>query len=343
MQSNNAHSYSDIADYQRCAKKYWYRVVNNLQSKKKSDTLRLGDMIHQMLRDFFLVLRDTGDRDDAAYAVQELWEKLGDWEEYPTLFEEEVFAQAALASEAERIVSYYISKVDFADWEILHVEEQFIVTLDTGAVVSFTPDLVVRDPSGAVWVVDHKSTSRMPSDGVPFGDLQAMLYLVGVTALYPECAGFIYNRLRKKEPTAPRLTKTGDKRVANLARIDTTYDVLFTFLRDEAPDLLDDPTHRARLAELRDDDGRWFWTEQIYSNEHAMTTILNEVASTIKTMEEDGTYARHLVEDNGWNSCSKCPFSRVCQADLLGWNTEQVLSEDYEVRDAKNFYEEAST
>ena len=339
MNASNPHSYGDIATYQRCAKKYWFRVINNLQHKKRSTNLVLGDVIHQMLRDFFLDLRDGVPQPEDS--LERTWNKLlEEVESY--MFEDELTEALDLMNTAERIVYAYIQKVDFAEWEILHVEEEFIVTLDTGAVVSFTPDLVVRDPSGAVWVVDHKSTSRMPTEGVPFGDLQAMLYLVGVSALYPETAGFIYNRLRKKEPTAPRLTKTGDKRVANLARIDTTYDVLLAFLQDEAPDLIDDPTHRARLAELRDDDGRWFWTEQIYRNENAMATILNEVASTIETMGKDETFARHLVEDNGWNSCSKCPFARVCQADLLGWDTELVLNEDYEVRDQKNPYEEVS-
>lgn len=56
-------------------------------------------------------------------------------------------------------------------------------------------------------------------------------------------------------------------------------------------------------------------------------------------MDEDTTYARNLYEDNGWNSCSKCPFARLCQADLLGWNTDQILNEDYEPRDPKNPYE----
>ena len=334
---SEATSYSDIDTYMRCAKKYWFRVVNNLQRKERNLNLTLGDAIHQMLRDFFLALRDN---DEPEHSVERTWQRLlEEMEVY--LFEDEMVNAPDLLNEAARIVGFYVSKVDFSNWEILHVEEEFIITLDTGAVVSFTPDLVVRDPSGSVWVVDHKSTSRMPSDGVPFGDLQAMLYLVGVSALYPETAGFIYNRLRKKEPTAPRLTTTGDKRVANLNRIDTTYEVLFQFLTDEAPDLLDDLKHRQRLAELRDSDGRWFWSEQIYKNEHAMSTILDEVASTIKTMGKDETFARHLVEDNGWNSCSKCPFVRVCQADLLGWNTEQVLAEDYEIRDKKNPYQEA--
>ncbi len=336
---SEATSYSDIDTYMRCAKKYWFRVVNRLQRKERSTVLTLGDAIHQMLRDFFLALRDG--EADPTEVLDRTWHELIEVAQSYS-FEDELVTAEALLDEARRIVMYYVSKVDFSSWEILHVEEEFEVTLDTDAVISFTPDLVVRDPSGAVWVVDHKSTSRMPSDGVPFGDLQVMLYLVGVSARYPETTGFIYIRLRKKEPSTPRLTKTGDKRVANLARIDTTYEVLLTFLQDEAPDLLNQTDHRARLAELRDDEGRWFWSEQIYTNEHAMSTILDEVASTIKTMGKDETFARHLVEDNGWNSCSRCPFARVCQADLLGWNTEQVLSEDYELRDEKNPYTEAT-
>lgn len=335
--SNNARSFSDISTYQRCAKRYWFRVVNNLQKKKRSTDLFLGTAIHEIMKDYFIYLQvnSTTHYDQLAASVARLMDEFDE----TTEFEDEKAVAYDLIKEAADIVSRYIQSEDVSNWEVLHVEETFYATLDTGAVISFTPDLVVRDTSGTVWIIDHKSTSRMPTEGIPFGDFQSMLYLVGVQALYPECAGFIYNRLRKKSPTSPRLTKTGDKRVADLRRIDTTYEILKAFLVDEAPDLLDDEAHRIRLAELRDSTGRWFWSEAVYANENAIDTILDEVASTCKTMDEDTTYARNLYEDNGWNSCSKCPFARLCQADLLGWNTDQILNEDYEPRDPKNPYE----
>ena len=342
--SNNALSFSDIATYRRCPKKFFYRAINDLQKVKKSTNLYLGNLIHEMLKIYFLALQGGADYDEAWYRVIDEAERLGDWETFPDLFEDESREQGELAQQALDIVRRYIEQADFSEWEILHVEEQFYITLDTGIIISFTPDLVVRDPSGAVWVVDHKSTSRMPTEGIPFGDLQAMLYLAGVSSLYPECKGFIYNRLRKKVPTTPRLNKTKDKAsdiyyVNNLKHIDTTYDILLDFITVHAPELLTNQAHALRLAELREDTGRFFWTETVYKNETAIATIIEEVANTVEQAGADTVFSRNLYEDNGWNSCSACPFARLCQADLLGWDTTQILAEDYEPRDPKNSYE----
>ncbi|NIT79248.1 MAG: hypothetical protein GWN58_12880, partial [Anaerolineae bacterium] len=63
-----------------------------------------------------------------------------------------------------------------------HVEEEFYVTLDNGSVLSFTPDLVVQDRNGFVWIVDHKTTTALPTGEQPFADLQATLYYAGVKA-----------------------------------------------------------------------------------------------------------------------------------------------------------------
>lgn len=342
--SNNALSFSDIATYRRCPKRFFYRAINDLQRKKKSTNLYLGSEIHEMLKIFFLGLQGGQTREEAVWAVDLYVENLGDWETYPELFEDESIEQGVLANEAYAIVVRYLDQADFTDWEILHVEEQFYITLENGVVISITPDLVVRDPSGAVWVIDHKSTSRMPVDGIPFGDFQAMLYLAGVSAVYPETKGFIYNRLRKKLPTVPRLNKTINKEtglywVNNLKKIDTTYEMLMDFITAEAPVLLTNQDHALRLAELREDTGRWFWTETVYNNETAIDTIIEETSNTVQQAGADTVFSRNLYEDNGWNSCSKCEFARLCQADLLGWDTQQILLEDFEPRDAKNPYE----
>ena len=346
--SNNALSFSAIATYRRCPKKFFFREINDLQKIKKSTALYLGSEIHEMLKIYFLALQQGKDYDEAWWEVIDYKDTLGDWESYPDLFEDESIEQGVLAEEAFDIVQRYIKQADFTDWEILHVEEEFYITLDTGVVISFTPDLVVRDPSGSVWVVDHKSTSSLPTEGIPFGDLQALLYLAGVSSLYPETKGFIYNRLRKKVPTQPRLNKTKDKAsglyfVNNLNNIDTTYELLMDFLTRNAPELLADQRHALRIAELREDTGRFFWTETIYRNDEAIATIVEEAANTVEQANADTVFSRNLYEDNGWLSCSRCPFARICQADLLGWDITQILEEDYEVRDEKNPYESEVT
>lgn len=336
----NALSYSDINTYQRCPKKAYYRTVLGIQPKRRNPDLMRGISAHEILKVFFLGLQ-------GGLSTQEAWEEaklhslnlIDEAKDY--MFTDELFDMKQEVEHLVKILDRYIDR--YRDqWEILHVEETFYVTLDTGLIISFTPDLIVRDKrSKSVWIIDHKTTSAVPDSGLPFGDTQALLYYTGIKSLYPELAGFIFSRIRKKLPMEPRLTKTGDKRVADLQRIDTTYEVLRDFLTAEAPDLLSDPMHQRRMAELRDGNDRFLWTETIYVNETTAETILNDVeyvAQQIEQSAESGVWPRSLREDRGYTSCSRCPYANLCHAEMVGWDVSG-LEDDFEPADPKNPYE----
>ncbi|KKK67140.1 hypothetical protein LCGC14_2957040, partial [marine sediment metagenome] len=305
----NGTSYSAINTYQRCPKLYFYKYVKNLQRNKRSVALTQGTDAHKFLQVFFLALQQGRHVSGAWDEVYAYTDELAAANKELT-FEDEHAEYVELLAETLQWIAGYCDQYG-EEWEVLHVEEEFLIMFETGEIITFTPDLVVRDRNGYVWIIDHKTTSAIPDSGIPFGDMQALLYYAGVQAIYPECRGFIFNRLRKKIPTQPRLTKTGDKRVADFKRIDTTYEVLRDFLVDEAPDLLNDPTHQQRLAELRDAPERWFWTETVYVNESTEEATLEDVAVVLGQMQaskEITAYPRNLQEDRGYLSCGKCAF-----------------------------------
>lgn len=341
MDGHNAISYSSIQTFRRCPNKYRYSQVLNLQRKARPTQLYQGILVHEALMTYYLSLRDADMPSKARSYVDDFFEDAYlSVTENPTLFSDEMADEVKIVEDSEDLVLRYLAKYD-DEWEVLHVEEQFIVQLDTGPVISFTPDLVVRDRNGFVWIIDHKTTSILPQGGAPYSDLQATLYYAGVKTLYPELRGFIFNKLRKKRPTTPKLTKTGKLRVADLDRIDTTYEVLRDFIMERAPQLMDDDRHRRRLAKLADEE-RFFWREQVVITDEQADTILYEAGITVAIMEQvaaGGWYPRTFQQDNGWNSCSKCEFSRLCQAELLQWDVDRVLEEDYEQRGPKNPYE----
>lgn len=339
--TQNATSYSEINTFQRCPKLAQYRYDYGIQPKTRSVNLTKGIEAHEILKDFFLGLQN-GLTMDAAWEVAEAnaWERIEGMKSYT--FEDELFDVEKEVEVLLWILQRYVDRYR-DEWEILHVEETFYLLLDGGETISFTPDLVVRDRNGTVWIVDHKTTSRIPDGGLPFGDTQALLYLAGVKSLYPETAGFIFNRIRKKIPTQPRLTKRAPIKVYDLARIDTTYEILRDFLKAEAPRLLEDGPHLRRLAELRDQPDRWFWTETVYASETQLATIVEEAAYWYRqyhAMQDTMVqWPRVLREDNGWNSCSRCSYQQLCYAELVGWDTDSLLESTYELADPKNPYE----
>ncbi len=337
----NGYSYSAINTYQRCPKQYEFKFVYKLQRKAKNVNLFNGINAHEWLKEFFLALQAGDSPDEAWRAVQKAAEETLEQARTVT-FDEELVKAETEVNTLLRVIENYTDQYQ-EEWEVLHVEEEFVLLLDNGAVITFTPDLVVRDRNGAVWIVDHKTTSGTVEEGLPFGDMQALLYYAGVKSLYPETAGFIFSRMRKKLPTQPRLAKTGKTRVADVARIDTTYEILRDFLQDKAPGLLSDPVHQRRLAELRDQGNRFFWTEQVYANDAAITAVVDDTAFIINQIRQSETWdkwPRHLLESRGYKDCRKCEFRSLCQAQMLGWDTTDLLLEEYEPRDPKNPYEE---
>ncbi len=337
---HNAISYSDINTFLRCPKQFEYRAVEKLERKAQAPDLFRGIEAHETLKDFFFSLQRGADPAIAWMTAKETAMKRIE-EHKNAMFDDELLDAQKEAEIILSVIENYVIQYK-EGWEILHVEEEFYIELDMGQVVSFTPDLVVRDRNGSVWIIDHKTTSRGVEEGVPFGDMQALLYYAGVKALYPETAGFIFNRIRKKLPSLPRLAKTGKPRVAYLNTIDTTYEILRDFLREKAPALLSDEDHQRRLAQLRDQGDRFFWTEQVYVNDETIESILKDVEGAIRMMDvcmERDYYPRNLMESGGYKDCRSCSFRPLCHNEMVGWPTETLLEEEYQPRSPKNPYE----
>jgi hypothetical protein len=350
--THNATSYSELNTYGRCAYQHYLKSSVRIQRKRRNVNLKQGTMIHEGLKTAFLALQAGKDFNYAFWSMRQYFDGLLSEVNDRQLFEENKAEEMELIEDSFRIVEAYLlrNKDTILSWEILHVEEEFLYVHD-GEVITFTPDLIIRDKNGFVWIIDHKSTSRVPGYELPFSDLQTLLYFAGVREMYPELRGFVFNYLRKKVPTVPRLNKTHNKEsklfgeyfVNDIKHIDTTYELLRDFLLVTAPNLLGEVTHQQRLAELRDRN-RFFWTEEIVVNDAQVEEILQQVHSTLAQMQwsrDTGIYPKTILNDlAGVQSCQNCEFSRICHTQLLGWNTELVLEEEYEPRDPKNQYEE---
>lgn len=313
---SNATSFSDLLCYQRCPKQFEYSRVRQLQKIKRSVALSKGTIVHRLLMAYYL---------GGEEAMWNEYSEIG-WEAEGWLLEDgsdPTELVVAASDLVDRYLTYYQD-----DWEILYVEETFEVEVD-GELISFTPDLIVRErETGAVWVVDHKTAATIPTEP-SIGNLQSVLYYGLLKPFIPGLVGFMFNFLRKKEPTQPRLTKTGDKRVADLNRIDTTYEILRDYLAEEAPDLLDDPAHKQRLAELRETN-RFFGRQYLYIPDAMVQSTLEDVGLTIEQIQA-AKYPRHFMS-SGMTSCDRCEFSALCVAELRGYDTKEVLMM-YEDRD----------
>lgn len=326
-------SFSETDTYGKCPKLFSYKYIRNLQPVRQNTNLFKGITAHDILRDWYLAQRAGEGREVSEFMVTWMAEF---WAEFDSssLFEDELFDVRKEVEALGWVVETYLERGEFDDWEILHVEEEFQVKVDDNE-VSFTPDLVARDPSGVVWGIDHKTTgSKIDKDALDIRP-QSLFYYMGIQQFYPEVGGFIFNYMRKKVPTVPRLNKTGKKAVNDLNRIDTTYEILRDFINENG--LADDEAHRRRLAELRDED-TFYFMHRMYITDDMVEEESVDLAARLRLMDvsiQEDLFPRTIQPFNG---CKRCPFNALCFTELTGGNTDIVL-DWYEEREPKNPYE----
>ena len=325
-------SYSGYQTMMRCLRAYKYRYVDNLQKKRDYNAAPYkGTAFHAMMEEH------NHERSAWKRCVLEIDNVTTDGD----LYEEEKEERVAIWEEAFDMYERYLRSSICPDVkEILSVEEEFMVTLPDGNVVTGTPDLVYEDWNGDIWIVDYKTTSSIPMD-LPFGNMQALIYLLLVGSVWghDQVKGFRYHYIRSKVPTEPRLKKDGSA-VAYLNTLDTTFETLRDFLTTHAPHLLNDDDHKRRLGELRQVDS-WFKEFIIWNTAELRQTTYQELVArneVRKYAEETGTWPRSFVSV-GFGSCDGCSYNAICKADWFGHDTRLVL-QGYEARAPRQNEEE---
>lgn len=294
------HSHTGMKMFQRCALKWKYRYIDRLDAKEKSVALQRGVTLHDIF--------------DGNYRGLPL--------------------PVGITQEDTDLLRRYKLKWDAedADWTILHVEKEFEFDIGPFTVV-FKPDLVI-EINGEVWIVDHKTTANIPDEWDPYnmGDFQHLLYVAGMQALGYNVRGFLFNYIRTKPPTQPKLIKDGS-RIADVRRVDTDYGTLRGFAGEHGMENDEDVV--ARLSILANTPDKFFQRHFLLVNDHAVEEMLRDVEIILHEMnkaEELDEFPRHVVA--GWGggmACSRCEFQPLCQSELLGMNTDMVLL-NYEER-----------
>ncbi len=244
--------------------------------------------------------------------------------QYNNLLLEEREFYGDLPGEVKRMMEMYLYhyREEDKDWEILFVEETFVVEMN-GNEFSFKPDLIVRDKAlnqTVVW--DHKTTKSIPSAEFRMTDLQSGLYPWGLRVAGIEVDTFGYNYIRTKPPTVPSINMDG---AISKRRIDTDYYTLASFLKDyykdEWPDI---PDHwKSQLRVLKDSNSYLKRTrlkkpqavEDRLVRELDFTT--EEIAAWYEMADDnpgEDIWPRTMIQSCEWD----CDFYDLCLVELLG-------------------------
>lgn len=196
---------TQITTYQTCPRMYRYRYVEKLVPKVTSPKLFIGRAGHAGLAGYY----STGKKETALEAYRADVEAqlnqiapevdLNQWEEFKQ--------QAELG---EKLVDYYVDwaqKNDF--FRAIAVEQSFEVPIftpddkelpDVKYVGTF--DGIAEDVYGTLWLMEHKFYSQPVAFNVLRLDVQAGLYLMAASMLFPDrdFTGIIYTIIKKTNP-----------------------------------------------------------------------------------------------------------------------------------------------
>ena len=334
MEEVELYSFSELKTYMRCPKRYEYSRLHNLEKIGINVPADKGNWFHTLMMEDLLgndweqIHRDMVAEFDTSIGI------LTDDEDI-----------LSIPEDAYRMFQGYKAKYPdhFSRWKVLHVEESMSFELFPGVHIGFTPDLVAEDEYGGIWAWDHKTTQTIPQPGEMLVDLQNLTYSLGLRKLYgSRFKGFVFNYVRSKPPTMPKLRKDG--LVSDVRRVDTTFDMLREFMIVNGipryPELND------RLAYLSTHDN-FFKRDYFVVPDEALQRIFEELTGWVAKIRadtemfnnfQDGvttspfSFGRVILPKHaGTAGCHRCPMVDICQADLLGIPRESILL-DYQER-----------
>lgn len=272
-------SYSQIKTWKSCRQKWYYKYVEGLEPIQRIQKIEVGKYGHHLLESYYK-------GEDISKASEEYW-----LEKTENMFQEEIDEYIEVRQQAEDMVKRYLEHYDDNEWKILAVEEPFKVNIpnpdgtESKDYLRGVIDLVVEDEMGEIWLVDHKFTSidLLKYEDNLVLDEQANYYLWALRQLLQVdgIAGIIFNLLRTKTPSVPKvLVKGGLSKAKN---IDTTYEVYMQAIKDNG---LDPADYQDILEHIKMNGKPFFKRHRVYRNSNEIDQIgleLHQIAKDIRT------------------------------------------------------------
>lgn len=311
---------SQLKVWRRCQRQWDYKFRQRLEPKTRDRAMHLGSWIHACLEWHY---------------------RVGDWRighdlfvtEYNKLFEEERRAldktTEPLPAQVERIMASYFFRYKDDGWKVVATEKEWRTTVNTSAgpiTLGGKLDLVIEDAEGLVWVVDTKSTTKIPElDAFHAMDPQLILYPWGIER-DPEwaeilqgrpLAGIQFNYVRSKPPTIPKLNK--DRTISKVAIV-TDYPTGLQFLKDNNLDPADFSEWLDGLLASEEMLVRY----KLPISETATKRVVYESLRTARSIIDHSDVVRNVTRD-----CDRCPYRTLCRAELFGMDTTFIREHDF--------------
>lgn len=295
-----------------CLRKYKYKYVDEIEKILKSSKPQLGVIGHQSLEHYF-----RGGDWTAPIAKYE--------SQLRGLMEEEQALYAHIPTELYRMIRGYLQHWRKRDTgvEVLAVEQKFEIDTPGGNILEGIIDLIYKDAEG-VWVEDHKFVKQIPNEAVRFNDFQTNIYYTAAEQKGYNPTGVVFDYIRTKPPTVPKVLKAGG---VSKAACDTDVATYLGVIKSAG---LDPKDYMDKLEELKLN--VFYKRSRVPRPAKLAENVVKDFDDTcfllefLKSIGPEAVYPRSISTDCGW----KCEFKDLCFAELAGQDVSYLLASDYQ-------------
>lgn len=326
-------THSMIKTFRRCHRQALYKYNDRLKPRL-TKPLKRGTWMHSLLEEHH------AGRD---------WERMHRalTAKFHQLFDEEKMEFGDLPTECKTLMESYLWHYKDDPWTVHETEFTVEAEFPDGRLYRGKVDALVENQFG-LWIVDHKTHGSLPNHAFRLLDAQSALYLWAARRSGIPVQGFIWNYLKTKAPSQPRLLQSGARLSKTLGDTDyLTYTRALKRLKAERGYRItrENVEFAERLKAMRYKPGEPqlspFFRRDILEKDDAMLKrVAMEAYHTSKQMHEYPFDRRDIVERTIDRSCEfYCGFSALCTTELIGGNTV-ALKKNYKVGDPMDYYQD---
>lgn len=310
-------SNSKTKTYRRCPNQFRYKYPMKLRPKAKKVHLEKGTWCHALLQ---------------AYYEGKNWKKVHKrfTRDFNNLWEEIREELGDLPGECLRIMKGYLRNYpnDKKRYRVIDAEMDEVVVLPNGLRLNIIVDLILEDlVEGGLCFWDHKFRGKLGDPNDMMLDPQLTLYFWGLEKMgYTDMRYGLYNEVRTKVPTVPKLLRAGG--LSKAKAIDTDE---YTYQKAIHDNNLDPSEYSEILQHIATNEKtRFFRRTPIPKDPPVLRTTLKEFVDTaieIQRAEKENRYPRSFD-----HSCKySCDYKDLCIAELHGADIKSIIRQNFEV------------
>jgi|GEM_PF-3249205 len=303
-------SYSALSKYAQCPRKYYWGQVRRLRPVAKKDSLALGS-----------VVSDTFEQLAGGTKLKDLdkkpWRRLG--------FTTEIIRTGI---DLVRDYRWHYKKSPFEEIEGATELKLEIPIEDLNIVLVIKVDTLMRHTgTGLTWIVERKTSGRMPKEPLPTWFLQAGMYHIGLVAAAGEyevgdLGGTIFDMISTSTRKPPKILKAG---TVSQSKGDKVYGFeVVRAIKETGGDLAE---YRDYLRFLRQDTRLYHRFKMKYT-EAELGYVLDWIKVIVAAIRRDKTFYP------AWNyNCNFCENFPLCEAERSGVDVDDVIATQFTVRE----------